>query len=529
MVHKNSKVKFKLIHKVTLIVLLSLILAMGIHSYLTVSYERDILLKLRFEEGIRTVTRINNTIGCSTDNVSALSDIISIELSSHEGAVFYKVTDPDGRVYLSSDEDEIGAFIEVPLGLMDEILVQNSNFEGEPISLFISRICGGGTIWLGLSTQSIEQVIEEMIQRALLIDFLLVSVFILFAYILSNSVIVSIKKLTEGAREIGTGNLDYVIDIQTKDEIGHLAVAFNKMAKDLKESRYELECYSRTLEAKVDERTNELNQNVTELKDARVAALNLLEDMDNANKELNESYWKLKEADKLKDEFMNIAVHELKTPLVPIIGYISMMRDGSLGELTEEEEKSLDIISRNVDRLKKLIDDILDISKLESGAMRFEMNDVSVVDVVRNSVQDMQSYAAGKKLTLKAEIQADIPLVHGDKNRLMQVLTDLIDNAIKFTESGGVVVEAKRVDDDVLVGVRDTGIGIVQKDISRLFVKFQQIDSSLSRRYGGTGLGLAICKKIVEAHGGRIWVESKLGEGSVFQFTLPLKKTASSA
>ncbi len=524
MAHKNSKVKFKLIHKVTLIVLLSLILAMGIHSYLTVSYEREILLELRLGEGIRTVARINNTIECSAGNVSALSDIISIELSSHEGVVFYKVTDPDGRAYISSDEDEVGAFIEVPSVLIDEIMIQNSNFEGEPILLFISRTCGDGTFWFGLSTRSIDQAIWGMIQRALLIDFLLVSVFILFAYILSNSVIVSIKKLTEGAREIGAGNLDYVIDVQTKDEIGHLAVAFNKMAKDLKESRYELECYSRTLEAKVGERTNELNQNITELKDARVAALNLLDDMDKASKELNESYQKLKEADKLKDEFMNIAAHELKTPLVPIIGYISMMRDGSLGELTEEEEKSLDIISRNVDRLKKLIDDILDISKLESGAMRFEMTDISVVDVAWNSVQDMQSYAAGKGLTLKAEIQAGIPLVHGDKNRLMQVLIDLIDNATKFTEQGGIVVEVNLSADNVLVRVRDTGIGIAQKNICRLFVKFQQIDSSLSRRYGGTGLGLAICKKIVEAHGGRIWVESKFGEGSVFQFTLPLKK-----
>ncbi|OYT42133.1 MAG: hypothetical protein B6U86_00895 [Candidatus Altiarchaeales archaeon ex4484_43] len=117
-----------------------------------------------------------------------------------------------------------------------------------------------------------------------------------------------------------------------------------------------------------------------------------------------------------------------------------------------------------------------------------------------------------------------LPSIQGDKNRLMQVLTDLIDNAIKFTEKGGIVIEARREKDNILVKVKDTGIGISKENINKLFTKFYQVDSSLSRRYGGTGLGLAICKKIVEAHGGKIWVDSELGKGSTFQFTLPVKK-----
>ena len=124
-------------------------------------------------------------------------------------------------------------------------------------------------------------------------------------------------------------------------------------------------------------------------------------------------------------------------------------------------------------------------------------------------------------MKLKMEIQDNLPLIKGDKVRLTQVLTDLIDNAIKFTEKGEIVVIAKKKGKDVWVCVKDTGIGIAKENIPKLFTKFYQVDSSLSRRYGGTGLGLAICKKIIEAHGGEIWVESKKGRGSIFQFTIP--------
>ena len=356
----------------------------------------------------------------------------------------------------------------------------------------------------------------------------------ILAFLSVASIIVSIRlsqvitkpilELHKGTEEIMKGNLDYTVGTKARNEIGELSRAFDKMNANLKESRVKLEEYNKTLEKRVSERTEELNKRVKELRDARAAALNLLEDMNEMNKKLEESYQRLRESDKVKDEFMNIAAHELKTPLVPIIGYVNMLKDGSLGEVTEEERNSLEIISRNVERLKKLIDDILDISKLESGAMKFEMRDTQITEVIKNSVQDMQSYVRGRGLTLKTRIQPDLPPIQGDKNRMMQVLTDLIDNAIKFTEKGGIVIEAKRERDNIQVTVKDTGIGISRENIDKLFIKFYQIDSSLSRKYGGTGLGLAICKKIVEAHGGEIWVESGPGKGSIFHFTLPIKK-----
>jgi len=519
----KGKVKIKLIYKVTGIISLLLILAIGIQTYLTISYGKDTMLESCVNEKIKLAELIAISIKSNETDPEHNGKIIN-SISGYEDIVYCRLIKPTGEIYLSSNEEEIGEFITDSDIFTDRTIVKDDTYNGEEIKVVVSPACRGNTVWLGFSTKQMEHTINEMMWRNLQIAFCLVLGSLVFSYVLANSVIIPIKKLTEGAEEIGRGNLDHRIDIKTKDEIGHLAIAFNKMAEDLKESRTELEKYSKTLEKRVDERTEELNKRVKELKDAKAATLNLLEDMDKARKELEESYQRLRDADNLKDEFMNIAAHELKTPLVPMMGYLSMLRDGSLGELTQEEKDSLKIISRNVDRLKKLIDDILDISKLESGAMKFEMRDAQIAEIIKNSVQDMRSYAEGKGLTIKAEIRPNLPPILGDKNRLMQVLTDLIDNAIKFTEKGGIVIKAKREKDNILVRVKDTGIGISKENINRLFTKFYQIDSSLSRRYGGTGLGLAICKRIVEAHGGRIWIESELGKGSTFQFTLPVKK-----
>ncbi|MCK4491275.1 MAG: HAMP domain-containing protein, partial [Candidatus Altiarchaeales archaeon] len=370
MTNKDRKIKIRLIYKVTGIISLLLILAIGIQTYLTVNYERQTLTMLRIKEGIRTSNRIIIDIDAWKDNISILKKQIVGEIYSHEGIVFYKIVKPTGEIYLSSNEEETGKFITDSGILTDRRIVKDGSYNGEKMKVIVSPAHKGNTLWLGLSIEPVEDAIDKMIWRNLQIAFYLVLGSLVFSYILANSVIIPIKKLTEGAEEIGRGNLDHRINIRTKDEIGHLAIAFNKMAGDLKESKAELEEYSKTLEKRVSERTEELDKRVKELKDARTAALNLLEDTDRTTKKLEQSYLKLEESDKLKDEFMNIAAHELKTPLVPIIGYISMLKDGSLGELTEEEENSLKIISRNVDRLKKLIDDIMDISKLESGAMK---------------------------------------------------------------------------------------------------------------------------------------------------------------
>ena len=253
-----------------------------------------------------------------------------------------------------------------------------------------------------------------------------------------------------------------------------------------------------------------------ELRNFRTAILNILEDIS----ELNE---KLKELDKLKDEFLNMTSHELKNPLTPVISYLDMLTKGSLGELSPKQKEALDIILRNTERLKRLIFDILDIAKLESKRMKFDMQKVDIVKIIKNSINDMQPFAEEKKIKIMGKI-GRLPTSIGDENRLQQVLTNLLNNAIKFShERGKISVRAQKNGNKIIIGVKDNGVGIGKKDLPNMFKKFYQAPTNIQRK-SGTGLGLAICKGIIEAHRGKIWVGSKLGKGAKFSFTLPIKQ-----
>lgn len=252
--------------------------------------------------------------------------------------------------------------------------------------------------------------------------------------------------------------------------------------------------------------------------------LRLLEDksieLKQADEQLRKAHEELKSLDKMKTDFMNMAAHELRTPLVPMVGYIHLI---DRKKLSEEDCESLDIILRNTERLRRLVTDVLDISKLESKVMKFKMEDVQMVDLIKNSAADAKPFAKQKGISLEAKDIPKLPLVHGDPMRLTQVLGNLINNAIKFTDKGGVTIEARTENGKVVVEVTDTGIGMPDDDLPKLFTKFFQAKTPEGRRYGGTGLGLAICKEIIKAHKGEVWARSKLGKGSTFGFDLPAK------
>ena len=226
--------------------------------------------------------------------------------------------------------------------------------------------------------------------------------------------------------------------------------------------------------------------------------------------------------DTLKDQFMNIAAHELKTPLIPIIGYADMLLKDK--KVPQEAKDKLRIVLQAAQRERKLVDDVLDISKLESGAMKFVMADTDILGVINDIVSDFESLAKEKKIELIADAPAKLPIVSCDQKRLQQVLDNLVSNAFKFTDKGSITISAKQDSGNIVLSVKDTGIGIDKKHFSKLFTKFYQIDTGETRRASGTGLGLAICEEIVEAHNGKIWVESNMGKGSTFSFTLPIKR-----
>ena len=224
-----------------------------------------------------------------------------------------------------------------------------------------------------------------------------------------------------------------------------------------------------------------------------------------------------------KSAFLANMSHELRTPLNAILGYAEMIRDQIYGPVPERIRTVLDRVEKSGRHLLGLINDVLDLSKIEAGQLTLALADYSMPDLVQTVVTATESLAAEKKLTLAARVPPGLPAGRGDERRLAQVLLNLVGNAIKFTESGEVSVAVSAVDGAFVVSVADTGPGIPERDRQKIFEEFQQADGSSTRRAGGTGLGLSIAKRIVELHGGRIWLDSTLGRGSTFSFTVPIR------
>ncbi len=242
---------------------------------------------------------------------------------------------------------------------------------------------------------------------------------------------------------------------------------------------------------------------------------------------------KLQELDKMKDSFLSTVSHELRTPLTSIKSFAEILL--TYDEDKETQREFLTIINEESDRLTKLINDFLDLSKIEAGRMQWDTKDISLTPVIQNAINITQAMAKKQNLNVIFNPDPDLPLVPGDKDRLIQVVTNLLSNSIKFTPDGGTITVGTRAAEAsdpeinhgmVLVSITDTGIGIAPENHGLVFEKFKQVGDTLTNKPKGTGLGLPICKEIIEHYGGRIWVESELGKGSTFLFSLPIAKPA---
>ena len=218
--------------------------------------------------------------------------------------------------------------------------------------------------------------------------------------------------------------------------------------------------------------------------------------------------------------------HELRTPLNAILGYAELLVDGIYGVLPEKAQGVLERVQNNGRHLLALINDVLDLAKIEAGQLTLTLEDYALPEVVRSVVIATEPLAAAKGLKLSVALQDGIPKAHGDARRVSQVLLNLVGNAIKFTDAGEVAISASAVNGQFVLTVRDTGPGIADADQERIFGEFQQIENTESRKKGGTGLGLAISKRMVEIQGGMISVESMLGRGSTFRVVLPVRVEA---
>jgi PAS domain S-box-containing protein len=239
--------------------------------------------------------------------------------------------------------------------------------------------------------------------------------------------------------------------------------------------------------------------------------------------ELANAKEKAESADKLKSTFLATMSHELRTPLNSIIGFTGIILQELCGPLNEEQKKQLVMVRNSGRHLLSLINDVLDISKIESGQLQLLIEPFDLRETIKRVVETVSSSADQKGLAFEIQIAPEVDIITSDKRRVEQILLNLLSNAVKFTEKGMVRSEYMVKDDFLVTHVIDTGKGIKPEDMDKLFKPFQQIDSSLEREYEGTGLGLSICKRLLDLLGGEIRVESKWGKGSIFTFKLPIK------
>ncbi len=377
---------------------------------------------------------------------------------------------------------------------------------------------------LGIELTSLPQAPQIMSQLGLVIIAVIVVVFILTAGIgvlLATSISNPLGHLVQAIREIERGNLRARSNLISNDEIGVLSQSFDTMAQEIEKNRQELVNLNRNLEFRVLEKTQNLTKAFERLQLSNRSLAVVNRDLEQANR-------KLKEIDRLKSDFISVVSHELRTPITSIKAFAELLLLKPKMP-PEKRDHLLNVINTESDRLTRLINDILDLTKIEAGKLTWHIEQLTLEDIIRTSVNAIHSLADNKSLNVSLQLPKGLPAFFGDRDRLVQVLTNLLSNAIKFTPQGGTISIVARRDESprpqLVVSVSDTGVGIPEQDLELIFEKFGRSGDVLTSHTEGTGLGLSITRQIVEYHGGTIRAASTVGSGSTFTFTLPLNKT----
>ncbi|MDR1915375.1 MAG: response regulator [Synergistaceae bacterium] len=390
------------------------------------------------------------------------------------------------RAILKSDQARLQYATEVKEAIKngEMYISSNKNFYTVYMPVQFSSVTTPWSVAVSIPMTKILDAAAGIRNYVIMVSVIAICIIALILYLIAKNVTRPILVLSNTAKILGEGNFDVEVPlIQSNDEIGALSRAFKFMAEKINNLIKEMQKYAKTLE----EKNMYLNR-------------------------LNE----------LKDEFLANTSHELRTPINGIIGIVESMIDGATGSLTEEQKYNLAIVSNSGKRLSNMINDILDFTKLKNKEIVLQIKPIDLKTIVDTVIVLSKPLIRGKSISLVNEIDSSMAVISADENRIQQILYNLIGNAIKFTEKGQIRVSATIVDGMAAVSVEDTGIGIPEDKFDRIFESFEQADGSTAREYGGTGLGLSITKKIVELHGGTITVESRLGKGSKFTFTLPV-------
>jgi len=414
----------------------------------------------------------------------AANDVLE-SLETQEDVLNAVVYDHNGEVFARFDRDSNSGYSFEKI-LSEKKMTDDGHFILTKKILFDDLNVGWITLRLDSSNRT-TALVEAVWQ-----SFFLFIAGIILAGLLSvraqRPISESIGKLAETAKRIhDSGDYSIRVKSSSRDEIGELVLSFNEMLEKILN-------HEQHLEQLVAERTVELEAAKT----------------------------KAEESDHLKSAFLASMSHELRTPLNSIIGFTGILLQGMAGPLSPEQTKQLGMVKGSASHLLELINDILDISKIESGRIQVYDEAFKIELVLVMAVSSLRPFAEKKGLRLRHNIKSGLPKLHTDKRRLEQVLINLINNAIKFTDEGEIIVNCYQKDDFLHIDVIDTGIGISEKELETIFETFRQIDTGLDRVKEGSGLGLAISKKLVELLGGTISVVSEPGAGSTFSIVLPV-------
>jgi signal transduction histidine kinase/CheY-like chemotaxis protein len=389
------------------------------------------------------------------------------------------------------------------------------------------RYLKGFDWYIGSSVYTAEFHKNSQVLQKRLVAISLIIIFLSFGvgYFFVRRLVNPIRELSRMALKVKGGDLTVRSEINRKDEVGELAKSFNAMVEQLRTNIETLE-----------QRSEELEKTYNELKEMHAVVPQTLDQLFESAKD----YHELKKLDEMKSSFLSTVSHELRTPLTSVLGFAKIIKnkfenvlfpliktdDHKVQKTIKQVIDNLHIIVSEGERLTTLINDVLDLAKMEAGKIEWKREPLAVTEIIDRATAATSSLFEQKNLEMKKMIGPELPEIVGDRDRLIQVVINLISNAVKFTDQGSITCSATRINQEIVVCVSDTGMGIAKENQEKVFEKFKQIGDTMTDKPKGTGLGLPICKQIIEHHGGRIWVESEWGRGSNFLFSLPVREQA---
>jgi signal transduction histidine kinase len=432
-----------------------------------------------------------------------------INLVSNNGSIMYSTSYNNSNLQKSLNQLPIFAKIKNSSNSIESLIATNINGQGD--ALFVASKDKGyldypASGWFLITAQDTEQAFNPVLDLRnsfILATILVLSVAIIAAFFAARTISKPITELKEAADKISKGELDLNIKATADDEIGDLAHHLDNMRESIQTRDRNLRLQTEGLE----KANKELRAKEQELANA---------------------YGTLKESEKAKEEFISMVSHELKTPIVPIKIYSEMfLKTTSLGVLNAKQKKAMQIVSRSIEKLEALVGDVLDVYKLDIGKLTLSKYYVDIAELINRTILDLTPITIEKQIELKSDIRTTKEdSVFCDPKRIEQVLSNLVKNSVDFVpDKGGSIMirveKGRNTNSEFIFTVEDNGIGITAEERHKLFDKFYQADTSFSRKHGGTGLGLAICRGIVEAHGGKIWIDESYTNGAAFKFTIP--------